>query len=411
MSVARMRLGWRWPTAIILFLFALTGLMTGVSLSERPDIVSADILTKAYYSLGLFVMGGLDLGTPVGGPLLGRLLLWIGYFGSPILAASTLIEALIKTLSPHKWRLHRLNNHIVIAGSGELTKTYLKELRKTSAKVQVLIIDIQIDPIKAIEFKQQFDAHIIVGDITHSFFLQKLRLHKACKVLLLGNENFQGYEAANKILKLVPELENKIIIHCKSIRFMRSMAQSYVAQKCITFNSYQLAASALVKHDLSFHFSKTKPKDVVVIAGFGLFGQTILEELQRNAKKEIDTIAIIGIDAERRVLVVDEQLKLANFNRREVLQGNISHPEIWDKLRNKVDLTNSEPVIILCTDSPEDNLRTSLWLKEKYPNAMIIARSHLPSKFAEEVSEQYNILNVSITQLVRENLPQEWLTP
>ncbi|NQY64029.1 MAG: hypothetical protein HRT38_09920 [Alteromonadaceae bacterium] len=124
----RMRLGWRWPTAIILFLFALSGLLMGVSLSERPDIVSADILTKAYYSLGLFVMGGLDLGTPVGGPLLGRLLLWIRYFGSPILAASTVIEALIKTLSPHKWRLHRLDNHIVIAGSGELTKTYLKAL-------------------------------------------------------------------------------------------------------------------------------------------------------------------------------------------------------------------------------------------------------------------------------------------
>ncbi|NQY64031.1 MAG: hypothetical protein HRT38_09930 [Alteromonadaceae bacterium] len=68
---------------------------------------------------------------------------------------------------------------------------------------------------------------------------------------------------------------------------MRSMAQSHVAQKCINFNSYQLAASALVKQHLICHFLKTKPKDVVVIAGFGLFGQTILEELQRNATKEI----------------------------------------------------------------------------------------------------------------------------
>ncbi|NQY64030.1 MAG: hypothetical protein HRT38_09925 [Alteromonadaceae bacterium] len=51
----------------------------------------------------------------------------------------------------------------------------------------MLIIDIQIDPIKAVEFKQQFDANIIVGDITHGYFLQKLRLQRACKVLLLGN--------------------------------------------------------------------------------------------------------------------------------------------------------------------------------------------------------------------------------
>jgi hypothetical protein len=49
--------------------------MTRVSLSECPDVQSADILTKAYYSLGLFVMGGLDLGTPIDGPLFTRLML------------------------------------------------------------------------------------------------------------------------------------------------------------------------------------------------------------------------------------------------------------------------------------------------------------------------------------------------
>jgi hypothetical protein len=149
---------------------------------------------------------------------------------------------------------------------------------------------------------------------------------------------------------------------------MRSMADSVVAQKCINFNAYQLAASALVKQHLISHFVQTVPKDVVVIAGFGLFGQTILEELQHYAQKEIDTIAIIGIDAK-------------------------------------------QPIIILCTDSVEDNFRTSLWLKNKYPDSMIIARSYLPSKFAENVGEQYNILNVSINQLVKDNFPIEWMTP
>jgi len=381
----------------------------GVSLTERPNVVSADILTKAYYCLGLFVMGGLDLGTPVGGTPLGRLLLWLGYFGSPILAASTVIEALIKTLSPHKWRLRRIKNHIIIAGSGELTITYLRELRKVSPKVPVLIIDQHIDQLRNDEFKQQFSAKVIVGDITHSYFLDRIRLHKAKKVLLLGQDNFYSYEAANKILKLEPNLEGKIIVHCNSIRFMRSMADSNVAQKCINFNSYQLAASALVKQYLTAHFIRTKPKDVVVIAGFGLFGQTIFEELQQIAKKEIDTIAIIGVDAKRRILVVDEQLKLAKFCRREIYEGNISHPDVWDQLRNSVDLTTSEPIIILGTDSPEDNFRTSLWLKGKYPKALIIARSHLPSKFAQEVSEQYDIEHVSITQLVKENFPKSWL--
>ena len=203
--------------------------------------------------------------------------------------------------------------------------------------------------------------------------------------------------------------KDKIIIHCNSIRFMRSMAESQVAQQCINFNSYQLAASALVQKHLIFHFVETTPKDVVVIAGFGLFGQTILEELQHSANEEIDTIAIIGVDAKRRIQVVDEQKSLTNFCRREIYEGNISHPGVWKELRSDVDLETTQPVIILCTDSEEDNFRTSLWIKRKYPDAMVVARSYLPSKFAEAVSDQNDILNVSINKLVRENFPADWL--
>ena len=119
LSISAINISWRWLAAVIFFSMALSGLLMGVSLSERPSVYTAEILTKVYYSLGLFVVGGLDLGTPQGGPILGRTFLWIAYFGSPILAASTLIEAILRVLTPHKWRLHRIKNHIVIAGSGE----------------------------------------------------------------------------------------------------------------------------------------------------------------------------------------------------------------------------------------------------------------------------------------------------
>lgn len=402
-------ISWRWLVAILLFLMALTGFLMGVSLSERPQVVSSDILTKAYYSLGLFVVGGLDLGTPNGGPALGRALLWIAYFGSPILAASALIDAILRVLTPHKWRLHRIKNHIVIVGSGELTITYLKALRDVDKNVPVVIIDNQIDKLREHELRVQFSAKVIIGDITHSYFINRLNLAKARKVLMFADDNFQSYDAANKILKRFPNLKNKTIIHCDSIRFMRSMNGSKVAKNCVTFNSYQLAAIGLTNGTLLNHLHKTKPKDVIVMAGFGLFGQTVLEELSQYAKKEIDTIAIIDKDARRRVLVVDEQLKLSAFSKREVFEGNITHPEIWDKLYQNIDLSISEPIIILGTGSAEENLRAALWLKEKYPNALIIARSHQPSQFAQEIGQQNGIHSVSITQLVKENFPKDWL--
>jgi hypothetical protein len=409
LSLGAINISWRWLAAVIFFSMSLSGLLMGVSLSERPSVYSAEILTKVYYSLGLFVVGGLDLGTPQGGPVLGRTFLWIAYFGSPILAASALIEAILRVLTPHKWRLHRIKNHIVIAGSGELTITYLKALRDVDKKVSVVIIDNQIDKLREHELRVQFSAKVIIGDITHSYFINRLNLTKARKVLMFTEDNFQSYDAANKILKRFPNLKNKIIIHCNSIRFMRSMNGSQVANDCITFNSYQLAAIGLTNGQLIKHLYKTKPKDVVVMAGFGLFGQAVLEELSQYAKKEIDTIAIIDKDAHRRVLVVDEQLKLTDFAKRVILEGNISHPEIWNKLCQDVDLESSEPIIILGTGSAEENLRAALWLKDKYPNALIIARSHQPSQFAQEIGQQYNINSVSITQLVKENFPEDWL--
>lgn len=40
------------------FLCAFLALMMGVSLTERPSVQTADMLTKANYSLGFFIMEG-----------------------------------------------------------------------------------------------------------------------------------------------------------------------------------------------------------------------------------------------------------------------------------------------------------------------------------------------------------------
>jgi len=407
--ISNRRYGWRLPLALIFYFCALTGLIMGVSVTERPDIVTADFLTKAYYSLGLFVMGGLDLGLPHGGPLIGRTLLWLAYFGAPILAASTLIEALIKTLTPKNWELINLKNHIIIIGSDELTMSYLRVLRKSSQKIKVIVVDSQIDQVRENEIKQQFHARVVIGDITNSFLLKHLHLDTVNKVLFLSRNNFRSYEAASKMLKIAPELENRIIMQCDNLRFMRSMADTGMALKTINFNSYHLAAAGLVQDHLIWHFLKTKPKDVVVLAGFGIFGQTILEELQKNATQEIDTIAIIDLDAERRVQIVDEQLGSEDVCNRKVYQGDIAHPEVWRKLFQGIDMNNSEPVIILATGHAEENLRTALWLRKQFPNAMIIVRSNERSQFAKEIADEHHFISISTTQLIEDNIPRDWV--
>ena len=67
---------WRAAGALFFFFGALAGFESGVSVTERPGVAEAGLLTQAYYSLSLFVVGGIDLGTPYGGPLFGRVLVW-----------------------------------------------------------------------------------------------------------------------------------------------------------------------------------------------------------------------------------------------------------------------------------------------------------------------------------------------
>jgi Trk K+ transport system NAD-binding subunit len=400
---------WLSAGALFFFFSALIGFESGVMVTERPDLATAGLLTKAYYSLSLFVIGGVDLGTPVGGPSWGRFLVWISYFGAPILAAWGLIGTLVRALAPQSWQLKRLKNHIVVVGDGELATSYLRVLRERNPKITIVIISGSSDQLLRDEFKQNFGAIVVSGDITHDFFLCQLKVACAKKILLLDDNSLRSYEAASVLINLIPDIADRVVIHCASLRFMRSMEKSRVANNCETFNTYHLAAAGLVRSHMLHHFRETRSKDVVIMAGFGRFGQTILEELQRCAAEELDTVLIIDQDAHRRVLVADEQIQFSGSYRREQFQGDISNPEVWERIRNTVDIKGDNTVFVMGTGHEELNLRTALWLRRQYPGAMVISRSSKESLFAAEVGEEHDIINISIAELLEQNIPSSWV--
>ena len=401
---------WRTAGAVFFFASAWIGFASGVGVTEREEVATGGMLTQAYYALSLFVVGGVDMGVPTGGHWLARALVWVAYFGAPILAASTLIEALIRAISPQAWLLRRLKNHIIIVGSGELSLSYLRVLRQHEPDARVVIVcSGRQEQAVLDEFRQGFDASVVVGDITHAFFLRQLRVERARKILLLSDNSLRNYEAASVLLKLVPDIGSRIVMHCASLRFMRAMANTQVAERCETFNTYHLAAAGLVKSHMLKFFRDTVRKDIVVIAGFGRFGQTILEELQVHAGGEIEQVVIIERDAHRRVMVAEEQMQFSENVQRDVYEGDISNPDIWRQLDQDVDLNGNNAVFVLGTGQEEDNLRTALWIKRRFHDAMVIARSSKRSYFAEEVGREHGLVSISINELVEDNIPAHWL--
>ena len=109
------------------------------------------------------------------------------------------------------------------------------------------------------------------------------------------------------------------------------------------------------------------------------------------------------------MLVVEEQHRLAGSYQRELVQGDIGDPQVWQQLQKLVDLSVGEPAIVLGTGNSEQNLRTALWLRENYPNVKLYTRTNERSKLAQAMGEEFGITGLGITQLLEDHMPEQML--
>jgi Trk K+ transport system NAD-binding subunit len=399
-------LQWRFALPLLAFSLGVAGFLSGVGVSER-ELGEIDVLSKIYYTLGLFLFGGMDLGTPAGGPTWGRGLLWVAYFMAPAITASAVIDAALRVLAPER-RLRRMRDHVVVAGAGQLTLLYLRRLRQADVRRSVVVVVPPESSSLAAELREAYGVRVVMGDVASPAVLRRLGLQRARRVLLLTDDDFSNLDAATQILAQAPHLGPDVVVHVSDLRFLHSMAGTRLARRCQIFNGHQIAASHLVQTRVLDHFRRTNPRDLVVLAGFGRFGETVLEELQRGAAGSFDHVVIIDVDAEQRAMVFDEQIGFSNDYRRDVVSGDLRDPGLWRSLAEQVDLGGKEPVFVLGSGVDRTNLRTAMWLARKYPKAFVMARSEARWSFAEEVSREAGIHTFSVAELVTQSMPLEW---
>ena len=401
-------LSWKSWSAIAIFGCGFVGLAAGVGVTERPGVSEADLLTKAYYAFGLFVLGGLDLGTPTSGPLYARILLWVAYFAAPIWTASAVLETLLHALRPPVWTVRSVKNKIVIIGGGELTLGFLSRIKASgNARRVIVIVDESQHPHLG-ELRSYRGVRVFVVSEDQMHRMRRYPLHKASKFLLLSENDEINLEVASILLDHAPELGPKIVYHVSNLRFLRVLADSRVVTQCTTFNQYELAATQLAREQLMRRFNDTEYSDTVVLAGFGRFGQSILEQLERHASGEFSRVAIIDLEAQQRALIADEQVVTDREYSRHTYEGDIDHPEVWQRLFSEVVTGKEEPVFVITTGDDQTNLRCAIWLRKQFPNALIICRTLAPSSFAKGVCEQHDVVSVNTAELVEASIPHAW---
>ncbi len=402
-------LRWRWLLLAVVFICGLTPFLLGVDVSDRSGVPTAGLLTQAYYTIGLFVLGGLDLGVPTGGPPYARSLLWFAYFAAPAITASAVIEGVLRAIRPRNWALRRMSGHVIIAGCGKVTMQYLARLRAKHPNKPVVIVETRSNRPNLDEVREVYDVIVVTGDINSDLLLNSLRLEQAERVLLLTGDDFANLDGASRILQIAPNLGQRIVVHVSDLHFMRLVHDTHVADEVTVFNTHQIAAEQLVSSDLVAHFHDTKPLDTVVIAGFGRFGQTVLDQLQRLASDKFDTVVLIDIDCEKRAAIFEEQVGFSGSYQHECIDGDLREPGLWRRLETRYGLNASEPAFVIGSGEDGTNLHTALWLKSKYPNAFVIARSFRESPFALDVAKKGGFKVFSVAELVTQSIPESWV--
>src|SRR5690606_23500220 len=121
------------------------------------------------------------------------------------------------------------------------------------------------------------------GDIASDEVFAAVGIARARRVMLLTGDDFANLDAAARILAHAPWLRGRVVAHVANLGFMRAVPRTKLGAHYETFNSLESAAVDLVTHRLLAQFEATENRDLVILAGFGRFGQTVLDQLQTHA--------------------------------------------------------------------------------------------------------------------------------
>lgn len=394
------------PTLI--FWLGFIAFAAGAGVSERA--VPASPLHWLYYTLGLFVLGGLDLGTPHSGSAWAQNLLWFVYFAAPLVTASALVEALWVIALPMTYRLRRLRDHTVIVGCGHLAELYLQKLRTLSPRSQIVIVERDAASPRLLSLTAKYPVTVIQGDINRALPLTLLQLAHARRVLLLTGSDFTNLNAASRILERTPALAGQVVVHLSNLGLLQTVDLARAVRESAFFNSHAIAARQLVQDHLLSRFEQTACPDLVVLAGFGRFGQSVLQSLQQQASGRFSAVILLDRQPHAKVSAFADRVGFDPSYRRHTVTGHVLDCSLWLELEQTHQVGQHQPLIVVGTDDDMVNLEAALWLRKRFPDAFIVARQLERSSFAVELARKADILLFAVAELVIAAMPDHWCT-
>jgi Trk K+ transport system NAD-binding subunit len=397
--LARISRSIRWAAFGAVFLLTLAALATGVVTSERPGIGTEPWIAWIYYAGSLFVFGGVDLGVPIGGPFIGRAFLWVAYLLAPTITTTAVAEAFLKLVKP-RWFHRKLNDHIVVVGAGQVGRLYVKAVRSLDPQKQILVAD-ESDPAEVFS-----DVETLQLPGTQASALEALQLERAAGLVLVKNDDLGNLEMAWSAHAAHPDL--RVAVHVGDLALLRPVERAAKGTRSPTgFNTHQVTAAYLYQIHLALHFESTEYKDVVVLAGFGRFGQTILELLLAEAEAELEAVVVVDAEATTRLRQFEADVGRTGV-RVTGLDLDVEDPATWDRVSAEIGEDGATPVYVLCGSDELLNLRAALFLRGISSEPRIFVRCFHRSPFLKSLASQQSFDLLAFETVLREALREHY---
>jgi hypothetical protein len=326
-------------------------------------------------------------------------MLWLAYFLAPTLTTTAVAEAFLKLVRP-QWFKRRSSGHMVVVGGGPIGRIYLNAIRSLDPEVPVLLAD-EVD-----RSEELTDVETVRLSGAGEDALAPLHLEGALGLVVVTDDDLANLELAWSAQSGAPDLP--IAVHVGDLALLRPVeraAKGHTVPK--GFNTRQVTASYLYQIHLALHFEATEARDIVVLAGFGRFAQTILELLLKEAGAELAAVVVVDPEATLHLRrfkadVGDTSVPILG------LDLDLDDPGTWEAVGTQVSSIEGTPIYLLCESDELVNLRAGLVLRRESEQPRIFLRCFHRSPFLQSLGKEQRFELLAFETVLREALREHY---
>ncbi|HWO10991.1 MAG TPA: hypothetical protein VNN80_15960, partial [Polyangiaceae bacterium] len=200
-----------------------------------------------------------------------------------------------------------------------------------------------------------------------------------------------------------------VVAHCSDLALERSLADAWgdTRERIVVFNSHRTAAQQLYYRYLHDRFFGTAGKDTVILAGFGRFGQTLLEFLAQRSTDEVERILIAAPAANLglRKFHIHIHVQATCISAIRAFDSELTDPRTWDLLEEEFGGVDDAALsVIVGSDDESANVQSAILARRRWPDSHIFVRCQNESSFADELAKRHRFILLSVDELVLEAL-------